>query len=101
MNERTCECLETQCLRTFNTLIVAAFEREDSLRLNVSRKLLTREEASVSSRCGDMSRGLLDADVAMAKAVAVAEVLLLRCIHTIKINYVHNLLVLYGSPLCM
>lgn len=62
------------------------------MRLNFSRKLLRREDdstlavaaaaaataAAVSSRCGEMSRGLLEAEVAMANAAAVADVLLLR-----------------------
>lgn len=75
---RTCACLETQCLRTLRTLIVAAVDKMESLRLNLSRKLLTRDDVSwISSRWGDISRGLLDADVAIAKAAAVAEVLLL------------------------
>lgn len=75
---RTCEYLETQCFNTFKTLIVAAVERSESLRLNFSRKLLTLDDVSwVSSRCGEKSLGLLDADVAMAKAAAVADVLLL------------------------
>lgn len=56
----------------------------ESFLLNLSRKLLTREDAAstaaaiVSSFCGEISLGLLDAEVAIAKAVAVVEVLLLK-----------------------
>jgi len=61
-------CLDTQCLRTFSTLIVAAVDITDSFRLFLSRQRL--------SLAG--SGGLLEAEVAMANAVAAVDVLLLN-----------------------
>lgn len=64
-----------QCLRTFRTLIVAAVDITDSLRLYLS---LHEPFLLLPLRFGILSGGLLEADVATANAVAAAEVLLLE-----------------------
>lgn len=71
-NSKSCECFDTQCRRTRSTLIVAAVDITDSLR----RFLSLHEFVRLHS--GSLSRGLLDADVAMAKAVKADDVLLLK-----------------------
>lgn len=66
----TCGCLDIQCFKTFNTLIVAAVDITDSF--------LFRSTVQHLGSCdGESSRGLLEADVAIANAAAAVDVLLL------------------------
>lgn len=80
-------CLDTQCLRTFSTLIVAAVDITDSFRLFLSRQRL-------SFTNGSLSGGLLEAEVAIANAVAAVDVLLLNSglilVSTNISDYVHK-----------
>ena len=89
MKHFTCACFDTQCLSTLSTRIVAAVDMTDSLRLFRSRQLPDRKLTSPTLHLppaliddfalgGLWSRGLLDADVAIANAAAAVEVLLLK-----------------------
>lgn len=97
---RTCECLDTQWRSTLRTLIVAAVERTDSLRRRSLARPGVRPPGWLGPKPGPKpgpnpeaeehdarlmplmaglrSRGLLEAEVAMAKAAAAVDVLLLR-----------------------
>lgn len=79
----TCECLETQWRSTFRTRMVAAVLMTLSLRLLRSLQLPARCPASLPRGLvtGDKSLGLLLADVAIAKAAAAVDVLLLQIIY--------------------
>lgn len=59
------KCFDTQCRSTLSTRIVAGELTTDSLRF-------------FASNSGGSSRGLLDADVAIANAAAAVDVLLLK-----------------------
>lgn len=78
-SSKSCACFETQWRRTLRTRIVAAVDITDSRRRFFSRQepLLLSPRLSIP-RPVPRSGGLLEADVAIAKAVAAVDVLLLK-----------------------
>lgn len=78
-NSKSCACFDTQCRRTLSTRIVAAVDITDSFLLFLSRHEPVRWFPSLTLHLpGTLSGGLLEAEVAIAKAVAAVDVLLLR-----------------------